>query len=110
MFPCCSTREDLSIDVTITNAGLILTKQRRIQLFKLQHKSKFEFRTFFEKKNFRIPWCRTREDLSIDVSISYYCRTDIDKAKVISALRHKLKFKFQTFLKKIKIFGFLCCS
>ena len=25
-FPCCSTREDLSIDVSITNVGLILTK------------------------------------------------------------------------------------
>ena len=27
-FPCCSTREDLSIDVSITNVGLILTKLR----------------------------------------------------------------------------------
>ena len=26
MLPCCSTREDLSIDVSITNVGLILTK------------------------------------------------------------------------------------
>ena len=25
-FPCCSTREDLSIDASITNVGLILTK------------------------------------------------------------------------------------
>ena len=25
-FPCCSTREDLSIDVSIANVGLILTK------------------------------------------------------------------------------------
>ena len=25
-FPCCSTSEDLSIDVSITNVGLILTK------------------------------------------------------------------------------------
>ena len=30
MFPCCSTREDLSIDVSITNVGLILTKARVI--------------------------------------------------------------------------------
>ena len=28
MFPCCSTREDLSIGVSITNVGLILTKLR----------------------------------------------------------------------------------
>ena len=27
-FPWCSTREDLSIDVLITNVGLILTKLR----------------------------------------------------------------------------------
>ena len=33
--------------------------------------------------------------------------TDIDEAKVISALRHKSKFKFRTFLKKkIKLIGF----
>ena len=28
-FPCCSTREDLSVDVSITNVGLILTKPGR---------------------------------------------------------------------------------
>ena len=27
-FPCCSTREDLSIDVSIANVRLILTKLR----------------------------------------------------------------------------------
>ena len=27
-FPCCSTREDLSIDVSITNVALILTELR----------------------------------------------------------------------------------
>ena len=27
-FPCCSTSENLSIDVSITNVGLILTKLR----------------------------------------------------------------------------------
>ena len=27
-FPCYSTREDISIDVSITNVGLILTKLR----------------------------------------------------------------------------------
>ena len=32
-FPCCSTREDHSIDVSITNVGLILTKIRWFQLF-----------------------------------------------------------------------------
>ena len=29
LFPCCSTREDLSVDVSITYVGLILTKPGR---------------------------------------------------------------------------------
>ena len=48
MFPCCSTREDLSIDVSITNVGLILTKQRWFQLFSTSQNSNFEL---FWKKN-----------------------------------------------------------
>ena len=38
----------------------------------LRRKSKFEFRTFLEKKNqiLGFTWCSTREDLSIDVSIT----------------------------------------
>ena len=31
----------------------------------------------------------THEDLSTDVSISYWCRTDFDEAKVISFLREQ---------------------
>ena len=34
----------------------------------IQHKSKFEFRTFLNF--FGFPWCSTRENLSIDVSIT----------------------------------------
>ena len=53
----------------------------------------------------------TREDLSIDVSNSYQCRTDIDEAKVISALQHESKYKSKLNfeLKKKLIFGFPCC-
>ena len=38
----------------------------------LRRKSKFEFRTFLQKKNqiLGFSWCSTREDLSIDVSIT----------------------------------------
>ena len=39
----------------------------------LRQKSKFEFRTFLKKKKnqiFGFPWCSTREDHSIDVSIT----------------------------------------
>ena len=42
--------------------------------------------------------------------INYYCRTDIDEARVISALRHKSKYKskfnFDLFKKKIKFWRF----
>ena len=68
-FPWCSTREDLSIDVSITNVGLILTKLRWFQLFVKSQNSNFEL---FWKKNqiFGFPCCSTSEDLSIDVSIT----------------------------------------
>ena len=69
-FPCCSTREDLSIDVSITNVGLILTKLWWFQLFV---KVKIRISNFFWKKKNQIlgfSWCSTREDLSIDVSIT----------------------------------------
>ena len=45
MFPCSSTLEDLSIDVSDTNVGLILTKLRRFQLF-----VKIRISNFFQKK------------------------------------------------------------
>ena len=68
-FPCCTTREDLSTDVSITNVGLILTKLRWFQLFVKSQNSNFEL---FWKKNpiFGFPWRSTREDLSIDVLIT----------------------------------------
>ena len=49
-FPCCSTREDLSIDVSITNVGLILTKLRWFQLFVKSQNSNFEL--FWKKIQF----------------------------------------------------------
>ena len=47
-FPCCSTREDLSVDVSIANVGLILTKLRWFQLFVKIQNSNFEL--FWKKK------------------------------------------------------------
>ena len=75
----------------------------------LQHKSKYKSNSisnFLEKNNkiFWFPCCSTREDLSVD--INYLCRTDIDEAKVISALCQKSKFEFRTFLKKMQFLGF----
>ena len=67
MFPCSSTLEDLSIDVSNTNVELILTKLRRFQLFVKIRISNFKKKNHI---NFGFPCCSTREDLSIDVSIT----------------------------------------
>ena len=67
-FPWCSTREDHSIDISITNVGLILTKLRWFQLFVKSQNSNFKL--FWKNQIFGFPWCSTREDLSIDVSIT----------------------------------------
>ena len=66
-FPCFSTSEDLSIDVSIINVGLILTKLR---WFQLVNTSQNQFRNFKKIQIFGFSWCSTREDLSIDVSIT----------------------------------------
>ena len=75
-FPCCSTCEDLSVDVSITNVGLILTKTGRF-FFLAYGNSGYGQNTISSisnfLKNFHIsgfPCCSTREDLSIDVSIT----------------------------------------
>ena len=39
-----ATREDLSIDISITNVGLILTKLRRFQLFRKSQNSNFKLK------------------------------------------------------------------
>ena len=75
-FPCCSTREDLSVDVSITYVGLVLTKPGRF-LFSAFGNSGYGQNSIssisnFSKKNyiFGFPWWSTREDHSIDVSIT----------------------------------------
>ena len=68
-FPCCSTREDLSIDMSITNVRLILTKWRWFQLFSTSQNLNFE-PFFFKNQIFGFPCCSTREDVSIDWSIT----------------------------------------
>ena len=68
-FPWCSTREDHSIDTSIINVGLILTKLRWFQLFVKNLNSNFKL--FWKKKsNFGVSMVYSREDLSIDVSIT----------------------------------------
>ena len=107
--PWCSTREYHSIDVSITNVGLILTKLRWFQLNQLFVKSQNLNLELFGKKNqiFGFPWCSTREDISIDVSITN-----------VGLILTKLRW-FQLFVKirisnffeqKNPIFGFPWCS
>ena len=69
MCPCCSTREDLSIDVSITIVGLILTKLWWFQLFSTSPNSNFEL-LWKKFKFFEFSWCSTCENHSIDVSIT----------------------------------------
>ena len=75
-FPCCSTCEDLSVDVSITYVGLILTKPGRF-LFSAYGNSGYgqnsisSISNFLKKIHiFGFPWWSTREDHSIDVSIT----------------------------------------
>ena len=48
-FPWCSTREDISIDVSITNVGLISSKLGWFQLFAKSQILNFEL--FWKKKS-----------------------------------------------------------
>ena len=75
-FSCCSTREDLSVDVSITYVGLILTKPGWFR-FSAYGNSGYRQNSISSisnfLKNFHIfgfPWCSTCEDHSIDVSIT----------------------------------------
>ena len=68
MFPCSSTLEDLSIDVSNTNCRADIDEAKEISA--LRQNSNFEL--FWKKNhiNFGFPCCSTREDLSIDASIT----------------------------------------
>ena len=75
-FPCCSTLEDLSVDISITYVGLILTKPGRF-FFSAYGNSGYgqnsisSISNFLKKIHiFGFPWRSTREDLSIDASIT----------------------------------------
>ena len=75
-FPCCSTREDLSVDVSISYVGLILTKPGRF-LFSAYGNSGYGQNSISSISNFLkkiyifgFPWWSTQEDHSIDASIT----------------------------------------
>ena len=105
MNPCCSILEDISIDVSIANVGLILTKLRWFQHFSTSQNSNFEL--FWKKfKFFGLASCNSREDLSIDVSIT-------NVGLILTKLRWfqlfvKSKIRISNFFekKKFKFWGF----
>ena len=69
-FTCCSTREGLSIDISITNVGLILTKPGRF-CFSAYGNSGYGQNSISLKFHISgFPWCSTSEELSSDVSIT----------------------------------------
>ena len=95
MFPCCSTLEDLSIDVSITNVGLIYTKLRWFQLFVKSQNSNF----LKKNQNLGFPCCSTLEDLSIDVSITNVGLI-LTKLRLFQLFSTSLNSNFELFWKK----------
>ena len=110
-FPCCSTREDLSVDVSITYVGLILTKPGRflfLGIRKLGVRTEFNFVNFELFEKFHIsgfPWCSTREDNSIDVSITNVGLI-LTKLRWFQLFVRSQNSNFELFWKKNPIFGF----
>ena len=114
-FPCWEPkffdwpREDLSVDVSITYVGLILTKSGRfffLGIRKLGVWTEFNFVNceFFEI--FGFPWCSTRENLSIDVSITNVGLI-LTKLRWFQLFVKSQNLNFELFWrKKIKFSGF----
>ena len=111
-FPCCSTREDLSVDVSITYVGLILTKPGRF-FFSAYGNSGYGQNSMSLISNFLkifhisgFPWCSTREDHSIDVSITNVGLI-LTKLRWFQLFIKSQNSNFELFWKKkIKFLGF----
>ena len=110
-FPCCSTREDLSVDVSITYVGLILTKPGRF-FFSAYGNSGYGQNSISSISNFLIkfhisvfPRCSTREDLSIDVSITNVGLI-LTKLRWFQLFVKSQNSNFELFWKKIQFLGF----
>ena len=107
---CCSTREDLFIDVSITYVGLILTKLRWF-LFSSFGNSGYGQNSISSISNFLkffhifgFPWCSTSEDLSIDVLITNV-RLILTKLRWFQLFVKSQNSNFKLFWKKIKFLG-----
>ena len=109
MIPCCSILEDLSIDVSIANVGLILTKLRWFQLFDKSQNSNFELKKKKKNQILGFPCCSTREDFSIDVSITNVGLILTKLSYFSSSAQVKIQIS-NFFEKKNQIFGLASCS
>ena len=114
-FPCCSNREDLSVDISITYVGLILTKPGQF-FFSAYRNSGYGQNTILSNilKNFHISgfpwaWCSTCEDHSIDVSITNVGLI-LMKLRWFQLFVKSQNLNFELFWKKNQIFGFPWCS
>ena len=114
-FPCCSTHEDLSVDVSITYVGLILTKPGRF-FYSAYGNSGYGQNSISSisnfLKNFHIsgfPWCSTREDHSIDVSITNVGLI-LTKIRWFQLFVKSQNSNFELFWKKKSNFGSPWCS
>ena len=111
-FPCCSTREDLFVEVSITYVGLILTKPGRF-FFSAYGNSGYGQNSISSisnfLKNFHISGfsrCSTREDLSIDVSMTNVGLI-LTKLRWFQLFVKRQNSNFELFWKKkIKFLGF----
>ena len=110
-FSCCSTREDLSVDVSITYVGLVLTKPGRFR-FSAYGNSGYgqnsisSISNFLKKiQIFGFPWCITREDHSIDVSITNVGLIST-KVRWFQLFVQSQISNFKLFWKKFKFSGF----
>ena len=112
-FSCCSTREDLSVDVSITYVGLILTKPGRF--FSRQTETRctdrIQFRQFRTFEKFSHFWVSNFHGVVLVKNIplmhqllmkDWYWRSNGDFSSL-----SKVKIRISNFFeKKIQIFGF----
>ena len=111
-FPCCSTREDLFVDISITYVGLILTKPGRFFFLGIRKLGVNWFNWILSISNFLkkfhiygFPWCSTREDHSIDVPITNVGLI-LTKLRWFQLFVKSQNSNFELFWKKIKFSGF----
>ena len=101
----CSTFKDLSIDVSITNVGMTLSKLGWLEA--IQHKSKYNSKLnlnhfWKEKLIYSFPWCSTRKDLYIYESFTTVGLILTSWGDLKTSVQ--VKIQFQTFLEENDFF------